>query len=144
MTFFSFVARFSILRTFLDAGDNFVQLKYSDPNDLSDLTIHLDRSKILSHGRPAVESYLQKLQIYKSTADVTEGKRLYDQMTEVDDWFGSKLRPVVLEKKVPRKVFVQANTVIEDGGKEGEETVKLVEYPATVEGMVQSFAERDV
>lgn len=75
---------------------------------------------------------------------MTEGKKLYDQMTEVDDWFGSKLRPVVLEKKVPRKVFVQANTVIEDGGKAGEETVKLIEYPATLEGMVQSFAERNV
>ena len=57
-------ARFSILRTFLDAGEDFVQLKSSSDN-LSDVTIHLDRSKILSVGRPAVDKYLQKLQIYK-------------------------------------------------------------------------------
>ena len=130
-------ARFSILRTFMDAGDNFVELKASR-DDLSDLEIHLDRSKILSHGRPAVERYLQKLHVYKSTADVEAGRKLYDEVTGVDEWWGGKLRPVVLEKKTPRKVFVQANTVLE-----GEEVV-LREYEPTMEGMIQSYAERDI
>lgn len=130
-------ARFSILRTFLDAGDDFVQLKHSN-EDLSDLEIHLDRSKILSHGRPAVERYLQKLHIYKSTADFQEGKKLYDNITHVDEWWGQKVRPIVLQKKVPRKVFVQANTVLE-----GDKVV-LKEYEPTLEGMIQSYAERDV
>ena len=131
-------ARFSILRTFMDAGDDFVQLKSTKEDDLSDLEIRLDRSKILSHGRPAVESYLQKLHVYKSTADVEAGRKLYDEMTGVDEWWGSKVRPVVLEKKTPRKVFVQANTVLEGG------RVVLREYEPTMEGMIRSFAERDV
>ncbi|KAI1928133.1 hypothetical protein LOZ58_004988 [Ophidiomyces ophidiicola] len=130
-------ARFSILRTFLDAPDCFVQLKHTK-EDLSDIEIHLDRSKILTHGRPAVEQYLQKLHIFKSTADVVEGKKLYDGITHVDEWWGQKLRPVVLQKKVPRKVFVQANTVL-DGDK-----VVLKEYDPTLQGMIQSYAERDV
>ncbi|WEW55553.1 dipeptidyl peptidase [Emydomyces testavorans] len=130
-------ARFSILRTFLDAGGNFVQLKHSK-DDLSDLEIHLDRSKILTHGRPAVERYLQKLHIYKSTADFVEGKKLYDGITHVDEWWGQKVRPVVLQKKIPRKVFVQANTVLEG------DKVTLKEYEPTLEGMIQSYAERDV
>jgi dipeptidyl-peptidase III len=130
-------ARFSILRTFMDAGDGFVELK-STRDDLSDLEIHLDRSKILSHGRPAVESYLQKLHVYKSTADVEAGKKLYEDVTGVDEWWGGKVRPVVLEKKTPRKVFVQANTVLES------DRVVLKEYEPTMEGMIQSFAERDV
>jgi dipeptidyl-peptidase III len=131
-------ARYSILRTFLDAGDDFCKL-HSTKDDLEDLEIHLDREKILSHGRPAVEKYLQKLHVYKSTADVEAGRKLYEDITSVDEFFAEKVRPVVLSKKQPRKVFVQANTVV---GEDGE--VRLVEYEATVEGMVRSYVERDV
>lgn len=130
-------ARFSILKTFLDAGDRFTRLDY-EKDDLTDLTIRVDRSKILSRGRPAVEKYLQKLHVYKSTANLEEGKKLYDDMTAVDDFWGSKVRKEVLRRKTPRKVFVQANTVEEDG------KVILKEYPPTLEGMIQSFAERDI
>ncbi|PGH08246.1 hypothetical protein AJ79_06032 [Helicocarpus griseus UAMH5409] len=130
-------ARFSILRCFMDAGDDFVKLVHSK-DDLSDLEIHLDRSKILTHGRPAVEKYLQKLHVYKSTADYEAGKALYDDVTHVNEWWGSKVRPVVLQKKIPRKVFVQANTVLEG------DMVVLKEYEPTLEGMIQSYAEREV
>jgi dipeptidyl-peptidase III len=131
-------ARFAILKTFIEAGDKFVEVK-ANKEDLSDLEIYLDRSKILSHGRPAVEKLLQKLHVYKSTADVEAGTKMYDEITHVDEWWGGKARPVVLDKKTPRKVFVQANTVLQDDGK-----VTLKEYEPTLEGMVQSYAERDV
>ncbi|KAL4929597.1 dipeptidyl peptidase 3 [Aspergillus undulatus] len=129
-------ARYSILRTFLDAGDDFVKLAYTKEN-LSDLEIKLDRSKILSHGRPAVEKYLQKLHVYKSTADVEAGKALYDDITSVDEWWGTKVRDIVLKNKIPRKVFVQGNTILE-----GDEVI-LKEYEPTLEGIIQSFAERN-
>jgi dipeptidyl-peptidase-3 len=131
-------ARYAILKAFLSAGKEFVQL-ISSKDDMSDLEIHLDRSKILSHGRPAVEDLLQKLHIYKSTANVEAGKKMYDEVTSVDEYWQS-IRPVVLSKKTPRKVFVQANTVLD------EETgdVKLVEYESTPEGLIASYAERDV
>lgn len=135
-------ARYSILRVFLDAGGDFCQIKSpnGDAKDPDDLEIYLDRGKILSHGRPAVEAYLQKLHIYKSTADFAAGKKLYDDITSVDEWWAEKARPLVLKKKTPRKVFVQANTVLDE--KTGD--VKLVEYEPTVEGMVQSYFERNV
>lgn len=128
-------ARFSILRTFLDVGPEFCSLDTAT-DDLSDLTIKIDRGKIISHGRPAVEKYLQKLHVYKATADVEAGIKMYNDITEVDEWFATKLRPAVLAKKTPRKVFVQANTVIVDG------EVKLKEYDATNEGMIASYADR--
>lgn len=131
-------ARYSILRVFLDAGDNFCVLHHTK-DDLSDLEIHLDRTKILSHGRPAVEKYLQKLHVYKSTADVVEGKKLYEDVTSVDGWWAEKVRPAVLAKKMPRKVFVQANTVLK-----GDGDVELREYEASCEGLVRSYVERDV
>ncbi len=43
-------ARFSILKCFIEAGDDFCKLDYTK-DDLSDLTINLDRSKILTTGR---------------------------------------------------------------------------------------------
>lgn len=129
-------ARFSILRTFLAAGAEFAALDYAQP-DLSDLTVRIARDRILSHGRPAVEAYLQKLAIYKSTADVRAGSALYHDITAVDDFFAERVRPAVLAKKTPRKVYVQANTVVREDG-----TVALKEYAATPEGMIQSFAER--
>ena len=131
-------ARYSILRTFLNAGDDFTTLEYTK-QDLSDLHIRLDRSKIISHGRPAVERYLQKLHVYKCTADLEAGRTLYEEMTHVDDWWGKDVLAEVLRRKTPRKVFVQANTFLDDEGK-----VKLKEYEPTLEGMIQSFAERDI
>ncbi|KAF2869908.1 peptidase family M49-domain-containing protein [Massariosphaeria phaeospora] len=129
-------ARFSILRTFLNAGVEFCELEHKE-KDLSDLTIRLERSKILSLGRPAVEDYLQKLHIYKSTADVDNATRLYEEITTVEPYYENYVRPTVLKKKTPRKVFVQANTVEKDG------KVELREYEATPKGMIQSFADRE-
>ncbi|KAL9101708.1 MAG: hypothetical protein Q9163_003073 [Psora crenata] len=136
-------ARFSILKTFLEAGADFCQLDYNDEDELSDLTIKLDRAKIITHGRPAVEKYLQKLHIYKCTADIVQGRKLYEDMTKVEgEFWTKKVREQVLKKKTPRKVFVQANTVEEEGGGGGGITLK--EYEPTPEGLIQSWAERDV
>ena len=140
-------ARYSILKTFLEVGDDFCTIEDSQSSaskseaDKQDgLIIRLDRSKILTHGRPAVETYLQQLHIHKSTADLEAGKRLYAEKTKVEgDFWQKRVRDEVIRKKLPRKVFVMANTVIDDDG-----GVVLKEYEATLEGMVKSWAERDV
>lgn len=131
-------ARFSILRTFLNAGIEFCQLEYEDKEQLSDLTIRLERDKILELGRPAVEEYLKKLHVYKATADVERGTRMYEEITSVEPFYENLVRPAVLRKKLPRKVFVQANTVENEGGK-----VELKEYEADARGMIQSFVDRE-
>lgn len=132
-------ARFSILQCFLEAGNGFCKLN-STKDDLSDLTVSIDRSQILTTGRKAVEEYLLKLHVYKSTADVKAGTDLYNHMTNVDaEYWGGKIRNEVLRNKQPRKVFVQANTVLNDDG-----TVTLKEYEPSLEGMIASYAERDV
>ncbi|KAI5466389.1 peptidase family M49-domain-containing protein [Mariannaea sp. PMI_226] len=133
-------ARFSILKCFLEAEDDFCKLDYK-ADDLSDLTIKLDRSKILTAGRDAVAKYLQKLHIYKSTADVKTGTDFYVHMTTVDlDFWGTKVRNVVLANKQPRKVFVQANTTVDEatGG------VSIKHYEASLVGMIESWADRNL
>lgn len=128
-------ARYAILRVFLSAGPEACKLDY-EKSDLSDLTIKLDRTKIISHLKPKVDEFLQKLNVYKATAS-EEGKKLYEEITTVDEFFEKKVRPAVLAAAQPRKVFVQANTKLEG------DRVVLKEYPATAEGMIQSFVDRD-
>lgn len=53
-------ARFSILKCFLEADDGFCKLDYKN-EDLSDLTIKLDRSKILTAGRKGESQLCQLL-----------------------------------------------------------------------------------
>ena len=133
-------ARFAILKTFLEAGQDFCKLEYTDKETLSDLTLSLDRSKILSVGRSAVDKFLQKLHVYKSTANLQEGKKLYDEMTRVEgEFWQKKVRNAVLRKKVPRKVFVEANTTTTQDGE-----VKFIEYEPTIDGLMKSWVERNV
>ncbi|KAI1383202.1 putative dipeptidylpeptidase III [Hypoxylon trugodes] len=133
-------ARFSILKCFLEAEDDFCKLDYKG-DDISNLTISLDRSKILTAGRKAVGDYLRKLHIYKSTADIENGAKFFGDMTNVDpDFWGTKVRNEVLRNKQPRKVFVQTNTNLDEAT--GKVTIK--HYDATPEGMIQSWAERHV
>lgn len=133
-------ARFAILKCFLEAGDDFCKLEYKN-EDLSDLTIKLDRSKILTSGRKAVGEMLQKIHIYKSTADVEAGSKYFSDMSNVGlEYWGTTVRDVVLKNKQPRKVFVQANTYLnEESGKVG-----IKQYDATPEGIIQSWAEREL
>ncbi|EOO02123.1 putative dipeptidyl-peptidase 3 protein [Phaeoacremonium minimum UCRPA7] len=132
-------ARFSILKCFLEAGDDFCKLEYQ-AEDLSDLKIKLDRSKILTTGRKAVGEYLQKLHIYKSTADVETGSKFFSHMSGVGlEYWGSKVRNVVLANKQPRKVFVQANTYLDEAT--GEVTCK--QYDPSPEGLIQSWVDRE-
>jgi len=89
----------------------------------------------------AVGDFLQKIHIYKSTADVEAGTKFFSDMTNVGlDYWGTTIRNVVLKNKQPRKVFVQANTYLDDAtGK-----VSLKEYDPTPEGIIASWADREV
>jgi len=62
-------------------------------------------------------------------------------MTTVDpDYWGSRLRAVVLKNKQPRKVFVQANTTLNE--KTG--TVSLTHDEASLAGIIKSWADRNL
>ena len=104
---------------------------------MDDLTMRIDRTKILSSGIPTIGKFLQKLHIFKSTADVTRGTKVFEEMSAVDDYF-LRIREVVLRRKQPRKLFVQPNTVIDNG------QVILKDYEASYLGIIRSWAERGV
>lgn len=133
-------ARFVILRVLLEAGEGLVGLKECTGADgKPDAVITLDRSKIQTVGKNAIQRFLCKLQVHKSTADVEGGRALYEGYSAVTadgshDFL--KFRETVLLRKEARKMFVQANTHIKD------DAVELVEYEGSAAGLIQSFVER--
>ncbi|XP_048851050.1 dipeptidyl peptidase 3 isoform X2 [Brienomyrus brachyistius] len=133
-------ARFVILRVLLEAADGFVTLEECTGSDgRPDALIALDRAKIHTVGKSAIQRFLCKLQVHKSTADVEGGRALYDGYSAVTsdglhDFL--RLRETVLLRKEARKMFVQANTCVNGA------SVELVEYESSAAGLIRSFTER--
>ena len=100
--------------------------------------VHVDRSKIISHGKPAIGQMLCKIHIWHSTADIDACRPFYDGLSVVDDFFQS-WRQIVISNPEPRWKFVQPNTFLREDG-----TIELREYEASNVGIIQSFFERDV
>ncbi|KAF2811393.1 peptidase M49, dipeptidyl-peptidase III [Mytilinidion resinicola] len=128
-------AHFSILKYLLEAGAGVIHIDH-DPSK-STLTVHIDRNKILSHGKPALGRYLSRLHIWRCTANVSSCKQLYEPLCAVDDIY-EQWRQIVCSKPNPRWKFVQPNTF--DTG----ETVEVKVYEESNEGIIQSWAEREV
>ncbi|KAJ1351826.1 hypothetical protein KIN20_007977 [Parelaphostrongylus tenuis] len=130
-------ARYVLMKVCLEAGQDFVTITQCVGDDGNpDLIFKLDRTKIDSVGRRAVNSFLAKLQAYKSTGDVKGGTDLferYDRVAEVE----LRWRDICIARRKPRRIFVQANTEIDDKGE-----VKLSSYDASPAGVIQSFVDR--
>jgi len=105
---------------------------------LENLYVRVDRSLVLSKGKEAVAKLLIDLQVRKSTADGKGSREFYNNLTKpIQGWEG-EIRDIVLQKKLPRKIFVQPNTILVD------DKVVLKEYPLTPSGVIQSFVERNL
>ena len=80
---------------------------------------------------------LLRLHMYRSTADVKTCRDYYEDLSKVNGPY-LEWRRIVLAKKLPRWVFVQPETFLE-----GEKVI-LKKYDATPQGVIQSWAEREL
>ena len=120
-------ARFVIMQVMLEAGEEFLTVKEVVGEDgKPDLLITMNREKILTVGKPAIAAFLLKLQVYKSTGDICAAKEMYDRYSDVSEPWASR-RQVVVDRKQPRTILVQGNTVLK------EEKLKLVQYDPSAE-----------
>lgn len=101
------------------------------------LRVKVDKSKIISHGKPALGRMLLRLHVYRCTADVKACREYYEDLSRVDGEY-LRWRETVLANKPPAMINVQANTFLEDG------QVILKQYPESMEGIVSSWADRNV
>ena len=109
-------ARFVILQVLLEAEENFVKVKEVLGEDgKPDLLLTMDKSKVESVGKPAIGQFLKKLQVYKSLGDFETADEMFTKFSKVtDQWL--QWRDIVVDRKQPRKMKVQANTIIRGKG----------------------------
>ena len=66
-------ARFVILQVLLEAGDDLVKVQTVTGEDGEpDILLSLDRSKIISVGKPAIGNFLKKLQVRLYTGNLVQ------------------------------------------------------------------------
>ena len=128
-------AHFAMLKCLLVDGNGFMGVDCDSSKD--QITVHVDRSRIVSDGKPALGRMLLRLHMYRCTADVKSCRAYYEDLSRVEGVY-LEWRRIVLGKQQPKWIFVQANTFL-DG-----EHVTVKEYEATPEGVIQSWAERDL
>lgn len=102
-----------------------------------ELKISVDASKMLTSGKGALSEMLLRLHLQRCSADVAECRTYFGGLTQVHAtrqlW-----RSLAVDMKASEIRFVQPNTILE--GKE----VQLKQYEATREGIIQSWADRQV
>lgn len=124
-----------MLKCLLTDGDGCMTIEHDSSNQK--VVVRVDRSKLVTHGKPAVGRMLLRLHMYRCTADVQACRSYYEELSRVDGIY-LEWRNIVLANNQPKWVYVQANTYLE-----GEE-VRLKEYEPTKEGVIQSWVERSV
>jgi len=124
-----------MFRALVENAGDFITVQH-EPTSGS-LSVSVDRTKVATHGRPALADLTMKLHIFRCTADVEGCRRFFEGLTDVGaehlQW-----RRIVLANKPAKRIFVQPNTFL-DG-----DDVEMRVYDATVEGIIRSWAERNV
>ena len=79
---------------------------------------------------------LTHLHIYKATGDFENAKIFYDKYSAVDEYY-LKIRDILIANETPRRLELNHNLKMND-----DKTISIVEYPETVEGLIESFVDR--
>ncbi|KII88512.1 hypothetical protein PLICRDRAFT_54343 [Plicaturopsis crispa FD-325 SS-3] len=131
-------ARLGITQFLIKEGIASLEEVRGEDRTLQNAYVRVDRAKVLSDGATVAGKLLIELQVRKSTADGAGARAYYTELTKpINGWEG-EIRDLVIKKKLPRKLFVQPNTFVENG------EVALKEYPLTSAGLIESCIERQL
>jgi len=131
-------ARLGITQHLIAGGIARLEEVRSAAGELENLYVKVDRQSVLERGKEVVGKLLVELQVLKSTADAAGARNFYTKLTRPNPAWEGEIRDLVIRKKLPRKIFVQPNTVLVD------QEVQLKEYPLTPAGVIESFIERGI
>ncbi|KZT61788.1 hypothetical protein CALCODRAFT_490689 [Calocera cornea HHB12733] len=131
-------ARMGLLLCMVEGGIARLEEIRSADGTLEDLVLRVDRHAVLSKGKDVFGKLLVDLQIRKSIADGEGARAFYEKLTNPPSTWLGDVRDLVISKKMPRKIFVQPNTFLENG------KAILKEYALSAEGVIQSFIERAI
>ena len=106
-------------------------------NDEKDFKILLNKDNMMKFGRDLVSKILLNLHIWKCTSDCESAEKFYDEYSHVDD-FMLKIRKICVDNEKPRRFELYHNLKLSEDGK----NVTVIEYPETVEGIIESNVDR--
>ncbi|KAL1862254.1 hypothetical protein Plec18170_001079 [Paecilomyces lecythidis] len=129
-------AQFAILKHILQDGDGVMWIEHDSTEKT--LFVHVDRSRIMTHGKPSIGRMMSKIQIWRSTADISACRPFYESLSIVDGQY-EVWRQIVASNPEPKWKFVQPNTFLRDDG-----TIELREYEESNIGIIKSFFERNI
>ncbi|KAK4197328.1 dipeptidyl peptidase III [Triangularia verruculosa] len=140
------VSDFAIFKHLLRDGHGVMTLDHS-PSD-NTLRVKINRSKIISYGKPSLGRLALRLHVWRCTADIAACREFYEPLTAVEGKYEEWRKIVVTQngetdlsqvKTDPGGKIVQANTFLVDDGQ-----VRLKVYETSNVGIIQSWAERQV
>jgi len=100
-------------------------------------TFHVDRAKLRTTGFKALSDFLHKLHVYKSIGDYESAEKFFNHYSKVDETM-LKIREIVIANKVPRRLELQPNLLLEANC-----SVPVYKgYAESFEGVIESYLER--
>ena len=107
-----------------------------DQNGEQSLNLVISKENILEYGQELVGQILLRLHIWKCTADSESAKEFYAHHSEVSEFF-LRVRKITCDNEKPRRLELNHNLKLDENN-----NVVLVEYPETVEGIIESYVDR--
>lgn len=110
-------------------------IKVNLSEDEKSFEINVDKDNLMKYGKELIRKILLNLHIWKCTCDVESANEFYEYYSKVDEKF-TKIRKICCDNEKPRRIELNHNLIIEN------DDVKVIEYPETLENVIQSFVDR--
>lgn len=127
---------FAILNYLLLNGGGVIAIDHDPINET--LHVRVDRTKIISHGKPALGEFLYRIHIWRSIADFKSCQELLETLNPVGEQVEAWMYIVRSVRRLKLNT-VQANTFVKENG-----DVEIKHYETNNRGIIQSWAERGV